>query len=182
MNPWIKLLIEAGPLAAFFAAYSMYGIMAATAVFMVAIVIAVVAAFVLERRVPVLPLFSAVIVLVFGGLTLYLDNATFIYMKPTIINGLFGLALLVGLATGRGLMRYVFSSVFQLDDQGWKALSLRWGVFFIAVAVLNELVWRNFAEETWVNFKVFGVLPLTLVFAMAQARLIERHSLEASAE
>jgi len=182
MNPWIKLLIEAGPLAAFFAAYSTYDIMTATAVFMVAIVVAVAAAFALERRVPVLPLFSAAIVLVFGGLTLYLDDAVFIYMKPTIINGLFGLALLGGLATGRGLMRYVFASVFQLDDQGWKALSLRWSLFFVAVAVLNELVWRNFAEETWVNFKVFGILPLTLVFAMAQAKLIERHSLETSAE
>lgn len=182
MNPFIKLLIEAGPLVVFFAAYSMYGIMTATAVFMVAITIAVVAAFILERRVPVLPLFSAAVVLVFGGLTLYLDNATFIYMKPTIINGLFGLALLAGLATGRGLMRYVFGSVFQLDDKGWMRLSLRWGLFFIAVAVLNELVWRNFAEETWVSFKVFGILPLTLLFAGAQAKLIERHSLQTASD
>lgn len=182
MNPLIKLLVEAGPLAAFFVAYSLYDIMTATAVFMVAIVAAVIAAFVLERRLPVLPLFSAAIVLVFGGLTLYLDDATFIKMKPTIINGLFGLALLGGLATGRGLMRYVFGSMFQLDDAGWKSLSLRWALFFLAVAVANELVWRNFAEATWVNFKVFGILPLTLVFAVLQTRLIERHSLKPAGE
>jgi intracellular septation protein len=116
--------------------------------------------------------------MVFGGLTLILADETFIKMKPTIINGLFTGALFVGLALDRVFLKTLFGTVMKLDEKGWKKMSLRWGCFFTLVAVLNEIVWRNFDTDLWVNFKVFGILPLTLVFALAQTPLIHRHSLD----
>lgn len=172
----MKLAVETGPLLAFFVAYSLYDIMTATAVFMGLVAVALVVSVALERRLPVMPLVSAVVVMVFGGLTLWLDDATFIKMKPTIINLLFAGLLLGGLATGRALLKPLFGAVFRLDDVGWRKLSLRWSLFFLAVAGLNEIVWRTMSTDTWVAFKVFGILPLTFAFALAQTSLIHRHA------
>ena len=124
-----------------------------------------------------MPLVSGVVVMVFGGLTLWLHDDLFIKMKPTIVNTLFGAVLLGGLLFGRSLLGYVFDSAFQLDAEGWRKLTFRWGVFFLFLAVLNEVVWRNFSLDTWVAFKVWGNMPLTLVFTFSQMPLIMRHSL-----
>ena len=197
LNPGLKLVLELGPLGVFFFANS-YGerlaelipalaalggrLFIATAFFVVATLVSLAVSFALIRRLPIMPLVSGVVVLVFGVLTLALQDETFIKMKPTIVNVLFGSTLLIGLAFGRSLLGYVFDSVFRLDDEGWRKLTFRWGVFFFFLAVLNEIIWRNFSDDFWVNFKVFGILPLTLVFAMAQAPLIQRHSVAAEAD
>jgi intracellular septation protein len=176
MRPWLKLLIEAGPLVVFFGAYSATNLMTATAVFMVAIAVALAASIAIERRVPIMPLVSAAVVMVFGGLTLWLDDDTINKMKPTIINGLFAAALFGGLFFRRALLKPLFGTVMKLDETGWMKLSLRWAFFFLLVAVLNEAVWRHFSTDNWVTFKVFGIMPLTVIFAMAQTPLIQRHS------
>ena len=128
------------------------------------------------RRVPLMPLVSAVVVMVFGGLTLYLQNEMFIKLKPTIIYALFATLLLGGLLTGRSLLALVLDSVFQLTDEGWRKLTVRWGLFFVAMAILNEIVWRSVSTDTWVAFKTFGILPLTILFALAQTPLLMRHA------
>jgi intracellular septation protein len=183
MNPIVKFFVEVGPLAAFFIAYSTWGgsgdkanLIAATAIFMVAIAASLAVSVWLERRVPLMPLVSAAVVFVFGGLTLALDSEIFIKMKPTIINALFAAILFVGLATRRAFLKHMFGAVMNLDEEGWRKLSVRWALFFCAVAVLNEIVWRSFSTDLWVNFKVFGILPLTLVFALSQTPLIHRHT------
>jgi intracellular septation protein len=173
--PALRLVLEVGPLAAFFLANSRWGIYTGTAVFMAAIVVALIASWSIERRVPILPLVTAVFVLVFGGLTLWLEDSLFIKLKPTIVNGLFALLLLGGLASGRSLIKPVLGASLELDEPGWKRLTLRWALFFVFLAGLNELIWRNFSDDAWVKFKVFGILPLTLLFAMAQIGLIKRH-------
>jgi intracellular septation protein len=151
------------------------GIFIATAMFMVAMLISLVATKALLGRLPVMPLVSGVFVLIFGGLTLWLQDETFIKLKPTIVNGIFAAALLGALALGKSLLPYMLDSVFKLDDEGWRKLTFRWGLFFIVLAVLNEVVWRNFSNEFWAGFKVWGVMPLTAVFAVAQTPLIMRH-------
>ncbi len=129
-----------------------------------------------------MPLITAIIVIVFGGLTLFLQNETFIKLKPTIIYVLFGAALLIGLAFGKSLLGLVFDSVFHLTDEGWRKLTLRWALFFLALAVLNEIVWRTQSTDTWVTFKVFGVLPLTFVFAALQYPLLQKYAAPEPAE
>jgi intracellular septation protein len=124
--------------------------------------------------VPLMPLITGVFVIVFGGLTLWLHNDLFIKMKPTIVNTLFGVILLGGLVFGQSLLRYVFGEVFRLRDEGWKILTFRWALFFLFLAVLNEVVWRNFSTDFWVSFKVFGLMPLTMVFAFLQLGLLKR--------
>ena len=178
LNPLLKLVLELGPLLLFFAINGFYGIFAATAVFMVTILITIGITFALTRKLAVMPIVTAAFVLVFGGLTLYLHNETFIKLKVTIINLMFAGILGVGLMMGRSFLKVVMGSVFELTEQGWKSLTLRWVVFFIAIAVLNELVWRNVSTDTWVTFKTFGILPLTIVFAMAQTPLIQRYELK----
>jgi intracellular septation protein len=177
MRPWLKLLIEVGPLVVFFGVYAKFDLMVATAAFMVAIAIALGASIWIERRVPIMPLVSAAVVMVFGGLTLWLDDATFIKMKPTIIYVLFAGVLLGGLAFGKSFLGYVLDAVFRLSDEGWRILTLRWALFFLALAVVNEIVWRSLSTNAWVAFKVFAVLPITFVFALIQMPLINRHSL-----
>jgi intracellular septation protein len=137
---------------------------------------------VLTRHLPVMPLVSGVVVLAFGGLTLWLQDETFIKMKPTIINGLFGIVLLGGLAVGRPLITYVLDAVFDLTDEGWRKLTFRWGLFFLFLAVLNEIVWRNVSTDHWVSFKVFGTMPLTFLFAAAQVPLLMRHEAKKATE
>jgi len=192
LNPWLKLTLEMGPLVLFFVA-NLYGeraaallpaisglggpIFFATATFIVATVAALAVSFALTRRLPLMPFVTAIVVVVFGGMTLYLQDATFIKIKPTIIYVLFGGVLLGGLAFGKAFIGYVFDAVFHLTDEGWRKLTFRWALFFFALAVLNEIVWRSVSTDVWVTFKVFGFLPLTFLFALSQVPLINRHAL-----
>jgi intracellular septation protein len=176
LNPLLKLALDIGPLLLFFFVNTRWGIFAATAAFMAATLASIAITYAKVRRIPAMPLVSAIVVMVFGGLTLYLQDETFIKLKPTIIYALFAAVLLGGLAAGRSLLAVVLDSMFQLTDEGWKALTLRWGVFFTAMAVLNEIVWRSVSTDAWVAFKTFGFLPLTVLFALAQTPLIVRHS------
>lgn len=198
----LKLVLELGPLATFFVVNSraeawdlarflpisglpldQVSIMAATGAFMVATVISLAVSLVLMGRIPIMPLISGVIVILFGGLTLYLQNEMFIKLKPTIVNLIFAAALLGGLFIfKRPLLGIVFDSVFQLDEEGWWKLSFRWGLFFLFLAALNEVVWRTFSTDTWVTFKVFGVMPLTVIFALSQMPLLQRHALPETVE
>jgi intracellular septation protein len=170
-----RFVLEIGPLGAFFVGYVGWNLMVATAVLMAAVVAALAISYRTERKVPLMPIVTAVMVLIFGGLTLILQDETFIKMKPTIVNGLFATALFAGLAFGKPLLQPLLGSVLQLDLAGWKKLSLRWACFFVFMACLNEFVWRSFSTDFWVNFKVWGNFPLTLIFAAAQYPLILRH-------
>lgn len=201
MKPWLKLAIEAGPLVVFFVVNgrggvpelrdlwlaadapltAQQGLFEATGAFMAITVLSLFAGWRLERRLPVMPLVSGAFVLVFGGLTLILADELFIKIKPTLVNSLFAVALLGGLAFKRALLKPLFGSAFQLDDAGWRTLTLRWGVFFVFLAILNEIVWRNFSTDFWAAFKLFGVLPLTVVFAGSQTPLILRQQTDARA-
>ena len=177
-----RFILDLGPLLVFFAAFRFFGIFTATACFMVAVLVALGAGYVRERRFSPMPLITAALVLVFGALTLYLRNDTFIKMKPTALYGLFSVLLLGGLACNRILIKYVFSQAFELSDAGWRALTWRWAGFFLALAVLNELMWRNFPTSVWVSFKVWAIIPLIFLFALAQTPLIFRHQIKAESE
>lgn len=181
ISPALKIGLELGPLVLFFAANAYGGIYAATGAFMVATLAALALMWVLARRIAVVPLVSGAVVLVFGGLTLWLQDDHFIKLKPTIVNAVFGVLLLGGLVAKKPLLPYVFDGMVRLTDEGWRALTIRWGVFFLVMAAANEVVWRMFSTDTWVSFKTFGYLPLTFAFAMAQAPLMSRHELKDAA-
>ncbi len=179
MQQLIKFLVEIGPLMVFFAGYFIADdLIVATGVFMGATVAALIYAKLHQGRVPPMLLISALIVTVFGGLTIALDNEIFIKMKPTIVYCIFSVILLGGLAMGRTWIAVLFGSSFQLTDAGWRVMTLRWGVFFLVMAALNEAVWRNVSTDLWVTLKVFGFLPLTFIFALAQTPLMLRHQIE----
>ena len=193
INPLLKLALELGPLMVFFFANTrgewligkfpalgeMGGpIFVATGLFMIATAIALAVSWLLTRTLPIMPLVSGIVVLIFGALTLYLQDDIFIKMKPTIVNTLFGGVLLGGLWFGKSLLGYVFDSAFRLDAEGWRKLTLRWGLFFLCLAVANEVVWRNFSTDAWVAFKVWGTMPITILFTLSQMPLIMRHSIE----
>jgi len=193
LNPLLKLALELGPLLVFFFAntrgewlietWPVLGtlggpIFVATGLFMVATAVALVVSWLLTRTLPIMPLVSGVVVFIFGALTLYLHDEVFIKMKPTIVNSLFGAVLLGGLFFGKSLLGYVFDSAFRLDAEGWRKLTLRWGIFFFVLAAMNEVVWRNFSTGFWVAFKVWATLPITVLFTFSQMPLIMRHSVE----
>ena len=175
-----KLIIELGPLLVFFGVNAAAGIFVGTAAFMAATVVSLGFAWWRYHKVPVMPLVSAVIVVAFGGLTLYLQDDTFIKLKPTIVYTMFAVLLVGGLVTRKPVLELLFGPVFNLTDEGWRKLSLRWAIFFVAMAVLNEFVWRNFSTDTWVSFKAFGFLPITFLFAMAQVPLMQRYGVPES--
>lgn len=196
-HPMLKMALEIGPLMVFFfgnlrgewlartfPALTAVGgpLLIATALFMVATVISLIVSKIVFKHLPIMPFVSGIVVMVFGSLSIWLQDETFIKMKPTIVNTLFGIVLLGGLFFGKSLLGYVFNAAFQLDAEGWKKLTLRWGLFFLFLAVLNEVVWRNFSDATWVNFKVWGTMPITILFTLAQMPLIMRHSLDSGTE
>ncbi len=148
-----RLLLDLGPLIVFFAGFKYLGIFGATAAFMAAVMISLCVGFVLEKRLSPMPLFTALLVLIFGGLTLYLKNDIFIKMKPTVLYAFFGATLIGGLSFKRLFIKYVFAQAFELDETGWRQLTWRWGIFFLALAVLNESVWRNASTAAWVSFR-----------------------------
>jgi len=178
LNPFLKVALDLGPLLLFFFANSRYGIFVATGTFMVAVLAALAASYVMTRQLPIMPVVTAIIVVVFGGLTLVLHNDLFIKIKPTILYALFGAVLLGGLWFGKSFLGIVFDSLFHLTDEGWRKLTLRWAIFFLALAILNEIVWRNASTDVWVNFKVFGVLPLTFLFGALQYPLLRKYAAE----
>lgn len=177
-HPLFKLATELGPLVIFFIANAKANLFVATGAFMVAVVVAMVVSYTVTRHVPIMAIVSGVIVLVFGTLTLVLHDETFIKIKPTIIYALFGLILGGGLLFGRSFIAILFDQAFNLTAAGWRVLTLRWALFFLAMAVLNEVIWRTQTTDFWVSFKAFGVIPLTMIFAMMQMPLIKRYHLE----
>jgi len=203
LSPGLKMALDLGPLLVFVLGYfkpqwfapllatvlpasllggEHAGIFTATALFIPAILLALAVSYALTRHLPVMPVVTAIIVVAFGGMTLALQDETFIKLKPTIVYVLFAATLLGGLAFRKPLLGMVFDSVFNLTDEGWRKLTLRWGLFFVAMAVLNELVWRTQSTTFWVNFKAFGFLPLTFLFAAAQFPLLQRYSTETKRE
>ena len=175
LNPWLKFTLELGPLALFFLVYGKLGIFAATGVLMAGVAATLIISWAMLRRLPIMPLVTAVIVAIFGSLTLILHDETLIKIKPTALYLLFGSALFVGLAVKKPLLKIMFDGALHVTEEGWRKLSWRWAFFFLALAALNEVVWRTQTTDLWVKFKTFGFLPLTLVFALAQASLIMRY-------
>lgn len=175
---WVKPATDYGPLIVFFLAYMRYDLMAATAALMAGTVVALAVALWFERRVPMMPVITAIVVGVFGGLTLWLNDETFIKIKPTIIQGLMSAVLLGGLVFGKALLRPVMGTAWPMDDVGWRRLTFRFGCFFAVMAVVNEIVWRTQSTDTWVAFKVFGLMGLTFVFGMFQMPLLNRHHID----
>lgn len=187
----LKLALELGPVAVFVLTYNrgesiadwldlplllQKPIFLATAVFMAAMVVALGLSWLLTRTLPNMPMVTLVVVLIFGALTLYFQNETFIKIKPTIVNVLFGSTLLGGLAFGKSFLKMVMGPAFEIDDEGWMKLTLRWGLFFLFLAVVNEVVWRNFSESFWVGFKFWGMTSLSFLFVLSQMPLLMRHS------
>ena len=177
-HPLFKLATELGPLVVFFVANGRFDIFTATAAFMVAIAVSMIVSYVVTRHIPIMAIVSGVVVAVFGTLTLVLHDETFIKIKPTIIYSLFASILGGGLIFGRSLIAVMFDQMFNLTPEGWRALTIRWAGFFVFMAVLNEIVWRTQTTDFWVGFKAFGAIPLTMIFAMLQMRLIGKHSIE----
>lgn len=174
LNPWIKLALDLGPVLVFFGVNARLGIFWATGSFMAAMVLSLAISYVIARTVALMPLITLAFVMVFGGLTLWLQDATFIKVKPTLVYLLFAAILGGGMVFRRPFLKPLLGSVMALNNDGWRRLTWRWTGFFLVLAVLNEFVWRNFSTDTWVAFKVFGVLPLTFLFAVAQVPLMQR--------
>ena len=176
----LKFITDFGPLLIFFTIYYKSGNNLSVAIppLIIATLIAVLISYVIERKIPYLPLVGGIIISIFGGLTLYFNNPIFLYMKPTIINIIFALVLFVGKTfLNKNFLKYFFQNAFQIDEIGWDKLNNRWLSFFIFLAFINELVWRTQAEVVWVNFKVWGILPLTFIFTACQIPLINKHKI-----
>jgi len=180
-KPLIKLLADFGPLLVFFVIYFNSGndLKVAIPPFIVTTLIALIVVYLFERRISMVPLTGGVLITLFGGLTLYFDNKIFFYMKPTIINLLFAVVLFFGkFFTKKPLLKVFFNNAFNLEDEGWEKLNYRWIAFFIFVALLNEIVWRTQSEIFWVNFKVWGLLPISFIFAASQFPLINKYKIK----
>lgn len=178
INPGLKFALEMGPLVAFFFTNWKFGIFPATGVLMACVVASLAVSYALTKHLPIMPVVTAVAVVFFGALTFFFNNETFIKLKPTIVNIIFGSALLGALAFGKLLLPIVLDSVLQLKEEGWRKLTMRWGLFFFVLALLNEVVWRTQTTDFWVNFKVWGIMPLTMIFAMTQVPLILKYELK----
>jgi intracellular septation protein len=178
INPVLKLALEFGPLAIFFIASARFNLYVATASLMVSVVVTLAIAYAIAGRVPVMPLVTAAAVLIFGALTFYFADPTFIKIKPTIVNCIFGTALLGGLVFDKPLLPIVLDTALHLDRPGWIKLTFRWGLFFFFLAALNEIVWRTQSDTFWAGFKVFGTMPITIAFALLQVPLILRHEVK----
>tara|TARA_B100000700_G_scaffold62645_1_gene68991 strand:+ start:4978 stop:5517 length:540 start_codon:yes stop_codon:yes gene_type:complete len=178
MKPIYKILIDIGPLAIFFIFYTRSGLQASILPLMIATVIAVLFSYILEKKIPIMPTVGAGIVLIFGGLTIYFDNEVFIKMKPTIINLVFAVILYGGMLIKKPLLKILLGAALKLEEEGWRILTYRWIAFFIALAILNEIVWRTQSTDIWVNFKVFAILPITFIFTMTQFPLIKKYQIE----
>ena len=178
MKSIFKLLIDIGPLAVFFIFYTRGDLKTAILPFMIATIIAVLFSYILEKKIPIMPTVGAIIILIFGGLTIYFDNETFFKMKPTIINLLFAGILYGGIILNKSLLRYLLGAALKLQDEGWDILTKRWIGFFIALAILNEIIWRTQTTDIWVNFKVFGILPITFIFTLTQFSTIKKYQIE----
>ena len=177
---FLKFVTDFGPLLIFFTIYYKSGNNLSVAIppLIIATIIAVLIIYIIEKKIPYIPVFGGLIISIFGGLTLYYNNPIFLYMKPTIINIIFAATLIIGkLSFNKNFLKFFLNSAFQLDEIGWDKLNFRWAYFFIFLALLNELVWRTQPEPTWVNFKVWGILPLTFIFTALQLPLINKHKL-----
>ena len=175
LNPMLKFALEIGPLIVFFFVNSRAGLFWGTGLFMAATAVSLNVSWLLIRRLPIMPLVTGVVVLIFGGLTLYLQDEMFIKLKPTIVNTLFALTLFIGLYFGKSLLAVVFEAAFSLTPEGWRKLTFRWAFFFLFLAVVNEIVWRNFSTDFWVAFKVWGIMPMTFLFALCQIGILQKY-------
>ncbi len=175
---WRRFAIEMGPLVIFFITNYIAGIIPATGALVAATAVAVVISYVLERRIPMMALIAAIFVGTFGGLTVYFEDETFIKIKPTVASGLIGLFLLVGYLMGKAPLKMMMGVMLDLREEGWRKLTFRWALFFFFLAGLNEVVWRMVSTDTWVSFKVFGLMPLTMVFALSQTPLMQKYTIE----
>jgi intracellular septation protein len=177
---FLKFIADFGPLLIFFIIYYKSGNDLSVAIppLIIATIVAVVVVYFIEKKIPFVPLIGGIVISLFGGLTLYFNNPIFLYMKPTIINIIFGIILIFGkIFFNRNFLKFFFKTAFQLDEMGWNKLNFRWAYFFIFLAILNEIVWRTQPETTWVNFKVWGMLPITFIFTALQLPLISRHKI-----
>jgi intracellular septation protein len=177
LNPGLKIALELGPLIVFFVVNSKFGIFYATGVLMAGVLLTLAVSWAITKHLPAMPVVTAILVLVFGGLTVFLQNEDFIKLKVTILYSMFGGALIGALYFNKLLLPIVFDMAIHIDDAGWRKLTWRWGLFFFFLAGLNEVVRHMVSTDSWVNFKVFGILPLTILFAVAQAPLIMRHEI-----
>ena len=178
----LRLALDLGPLVLFFATFKIFGFFVATGAFMAATVVALAIGYARERRFSPMPVVTALLVLVFGGLTLALKSEIFLKIKPTVLYAFFAAVLLGGLAFNRLFIKYILEQAFDLTENGWRSLTWRWGLFFIFLAALNEVVWRNMSTDFWVTFKLAGVLPLTILFALSQTPFVLRHQIDSEAQ
>jgi intracellular septation protein len=178
MHPLLKFVLDLGPLLVFFIGNSYFGIFPATAMFMVAVTLSLAITYAIAKRISPMPIVTGVVVLVFGGLTLLLNDELFIKLKPTIVNSIFASVLLAGVLTERLYIKILFDNAFRLPDDAWKILTYRWIAFFVFLAILNEVIWRNFSTDFWVGFKLWGVVPISMAFGIAQMPFILKNQIK----
>jgi intracellular septation protein len=182
MKGLTKIIIDIGPLVIFFIFYTRgeegEKLQSAIIPLMIATIVAILFSYILEKKIPIMPTFGALIILVFGGLTIYFDNEVFFKMKPTIINIIFAVILYAGEVIKKPLLKLLLGSALKLSGEGWSILTKRWIAFFIALGILNEIIWRTQSTDIWVNFKVFGILPITFLFTLSQFSLLKKHQIE----
>ena len=179
MKPLIKLITEVGPLAVFFIGNAKFGIFPATAAFMIATAIAIPISWKIEGKLPIMPIIIGIFVVFFGSLTLIFQDPTFIKIKPTIVNLVFAAGLIISRTFfQKNVLKIIFNKAFNLTERGWRVLNIRWSFFFIFLAILNEIVWRNYSTEIWISFKLWGIMPLTIVWTLAQMPLVSKETIK----